>query len=51
MMAYIDDTRHSGRNPYAVRSKRIPRQILLLGALATSVAIWAIMILTVASQF
>jgi len=49
-MAYIDDARHSGRNLYAARGNRIPRQILLLAALATSVAIWAVMILTVASQ-
>jgi hypothetical protein len=50
-MAYVDDARHSGRNSYAGSVRRMPRQIMLLGALATSIAIWAVMILTVASQF
>lgn len=41
-MAFIDDATHTGR-PVA-DSVNIPRQYYTLAVLATSVAIWAIMI-------
>ena len=42
-MAFIDDATHTGKPLYA-DSVRIPRQYYTLAVLATSVAIWAIMI-------
>jgi hypothetical protein len=52
-MAFIDDATHTGRPLYDASSPviRLPRQILTLAALATSVAIWAIIILIVANHF
>jgi hypothetical protein len=50
-MAYIDDAVHSGRPLYASRSNHVPRQILTLAALATSVSLWAIMVLVVARLY
>ena len=49
-MAFIDDARHTGRPLYASSAKPLPRQIYTLAWLAASLAIWAIVILVVASQ-
>ena len=49
-MAFIDDATHTGTPLHDTAVSRIPRQLLTLAALATSVAIWAIMILVVLSQ-
>ena len=46
-MAFIDDTRHTGKPLYASPGKRLPRQYYTLAALATSLLIWAIMIAAV----
>jgi len=50
-MAFIDDARHTGTPLYASAVKPLPRQIYTLAWLAASLALWAIMILVVASQF
>jgi hypothetical protein len=50
VMAFIDDATHTGTPLHDTAVSRIPRQLLTLAALATSVAIWAIMILVVLSQ-
>jgi hypothetical protein len=49
-MAFIDDATHTGRPLCDSAVYRMPRQLLTLAALATSIAIWAIMILVVVSQ-
>jgi hypothetical protein len=49
-MAFIDDARHTGRPLYATRPERMPRQFYTLAWLAAAVAIWAIVIMLVASQ-
>ena len=50
-MAFIDDAKHTGRPLYASSPRRVPRQIYTLASLAVSVAIWAILILVIASRF
>ena len=50
IMAFIDDARHTGRPLYASSAKRMPRQIYTLAWLAASIALWAVVILVVASQ-
>ncbi|HWU54659.1 MAG TPA: hypothetical protein VN175_04095 [Rhizomicrobium sp.] len=50
-MAFIDDAKHTGTPLYTSSSTRIPRQIYTLASLATSLAIWAVLILVVASQY
>ena len=50
-MAFIDDARHTGKPLYASAARPLPRQIYTLAWLAASLALWAIMILVVASQF
>jgi hypothetical protein len=50
-MAFIDDANHTGRPLYASSTRRMPRQIYTLASLAMSVAIWAVLILVVASLF
>ena len=49
-MAFIDDATHTGMPLCDSPIMRMPRQILTLAALATSVAIWAIIILLVAGR-
>jgi len=50
-MAFIDDAKHTGRPLYASSPRHIPRQIYTLASLAVSIAIWAILILVIASHF
>jgi hypothetical protein len=50
-MAFIDDAKHTGQLLYASAASPLPRQIYTLAWLAASLALWAIMILVVASQF
>ena len=50
-MAFIDDATHTGRPLYDAPIWRVPRQLLTLAALATSLAIWAILILAVVGRF
>ena len=52
-MAFIDDATHTGRplSDSASFVMRTPRQLLLLAALATSIALWGVVIVLVLSQF
>lgn len=52
-MAFIDDATHTGKPLYESHSfvMRTPRQLLLLAALATSIALWGVVIVLVLSQF
>lgn len=49
-MAFLDDARHTGVPLFATRRTGLPRQFYTWATLATSLAIWAVMIIVVMGQ-